>query len=831
MYEQPTPPKLRKAKAAAVTAAAIAATAALTIGGTTMAADAVLADRNEVTAAEPMTQEQAVELLASIGVYPVGPGAQIARLLGAGTPQDALRTLGLFASLIPGEAGTSLRASLQAIAAALEAAQEGLEILPPDVLPDTPALNIPPLGSVTIGIPWLASLTIGSTQGVNLPPLQLSEGITLGFPEIAVPQFGPAGTYDAVAGLEGDFSTQLALTLLKTLQANTDQIPSGLLPGQLEAIVDLIKEVPLNVPAQESDLQIEAEAIGGTLIDLDLELLFSTATKLAILPSFGLGGTNIAFVAPYFLNKEEFADTVVLAIPIRNTSRPGGGIVALLNPLSSLVGINLANVDGREGNGNVTFWDITAAYDLLSDAPSTIFNPVAWANSATGAVMPTYLIPQNVETFAGVIEDVVSGNISLDTIMALLATGDIASLFHAKQGADGNLYITYDSGNLPLLEPFQFLPRTISYLPGFDISTPFSESFNDVLTQLVAMGYQDVDLKDGDPGEIPSFLREWDQAGTQAKFWTSPVSFEDGLQAPQALFNALIGDGTSTGLTGNLLNPEAQALKLFGSDALGDAVYKNPVSVAVAGLLREALLELRKQLNPLFDAVDSNDIVKKLARTLDDAVGEVDGLLEKGGDAVKGLGINLSDPIMDINRGVNRLVGDTTLPGLAEGAQDLNPLSADTSAPAALMKSTGPEAKAELSGEANVFQLAADDADIDTSQDLLADDAKASEAKSVATSLKKQREALRDAADERVAKTQRSLDKRAAETKAVTDKLSKGNIGGAAQEAGKNVQKRVDRLGKDIRNGVDKVTGKDKKDRDRSASSTGGGGSESGAAA
>lgn len=708
MTTAPMPPRLGKAKAAAVTVAAMGVTAALTFGATTMASEALLSPRNATAAVSaPLTKEQAVDLLASIGIYPIGPGAQIARLLGAGTPQDALKTMGLIAGLIPGETGTNLQASLQTIAAALEAAQDGLEVLP---------------------------------------------SLTLAFPEIKVPQFGPAGTYDAVAGLEGDVSTRLLLTLLK----------SG---------PDFIK-VPLNVPVESF-----------------LGLPFSSATKLAILPTFGLGGTNTAFVAPYFLKEGEFADTAVLAIPIRNTSRPGGGIVALLNPLSSLVGVNLANVDGREGNGNgnVTFWDVTAAYDILSDAPSTVFNPVAWANAATGALMPTYLVPQNVEAFAGVIEDVVSGNISLQTITALLASGDIATLFHTESGEDGNLYITYDSGNLPLLEPFQFLPRTISYLPGFDISTPVSESFNDVLTQLVAMGYQDVVLDGGDPGQVPSFVRGWDQAGTQAEFWTSPVSFEDGLQVPQALFNALIGDGDTTGLTGNLLNPEAQDLTLFGSSAIGDAVYRNAVSVAVAGFLRDALLELKKQLNPIFDAVDSNGAVVSIAKGLDDAVDEINGVIGQGGDAIKGQGINLSDPIMDANRGLNNLVGGTTVPDLAKGASDLD-------------KSTAPE-----------VNVSTQDA-IKAGPDVKKQGDEDNEATSIAGSLKQQRETLRAGVEKRKTELENRLTRRADDAKRVTDKLRSGDIGGAAEEAGKNVQQRVERVGKDIENGVKKVTGRHRKD-------------------
>ena len=94
--------------------------------------------------------------------------------------------------------------------------------------------------------------------------------------------------------------------------------------------------------------------------------------------------------------------------------------------------------------------------------------------------------------------------------------------------------------------------------------------------------------------------------------------------------------------------------------------------MAVAGFLRDALLELKKQLNPIFDAVDSNGAVVSIAKGLDDAVDEINGVIGQGGDAIKGQGINLSDPIMDANRGLNNLVGGTTVPDLAKGASDLD---------------------------------------------------------------------------------------------------------------------------------------------------------------
>lgn len=202
--------------------------------------------------------------------------------------------------------------------------------------------------------------------------------------------------------------------------------------------------------------------------------------------------------------------------------------------------------------------------------PSTVLNPLAWLNSGVGAVAPTYLIPANVTDFAAVLEDITGGEIDIDTLNTLLGTiNSSIDMFNINVGEDGNLYVTYDSGNLPLLEPIQFLPRTISYIPGFDISTPVSSSFEDVLTQLVAQGYQDVDMTLDDEG-VATFVRGFDMAGTQAKFWQNPISWTDGLETPQTVFNSII-----TGLQQNLLDPEANQLELFGNSEIGDLVYRN----------------------------------------------------------------------------------------------------------------------------------------------------------------------------------------------------------------------------------------------------------------
>ena len=66
--------------------------------------------------------------MASIGLYPVGPGAQIMRNLGMGTPQDILNNLAGLAQVIPGDAGAQLKTAIETVASLLAAAQAGVEI-------------------------------------------------------------------------------------------------------------------------------------------------------------------------------------------------------------------------------------------------------------------------------------------------------------------------------------------------------------------------------------------------------------------------------------------------------------------------------------------------------------------------------------------------------------------------------------------------------------------------------------------------------------------------------------------------------------------------------
>lgn len=574
----------------------------------------------------PRLVDAQVNLAASTGLYPIGPIPQAFRSLGMGTAQDFMNGLAGLAQVIPGDAGQGLKRTVEDVAALLAALQTGI--------------NLPILGNVAI-------------------------------PEIAVPPMGPAGTIDQINTLQWSTATQATLSAVKTALAAGDAaaVIIGLL-GDLTGIdtdilQTLIGELPLNVP--------------GTWDGV----FFSDAGKLAIVPAIGLGGTNFALASPTLLNDPAFAKTAILAIAVRNPSRTGGGILSLLNPLSSTVGLNLSNADGTASHkstngfgipitvmdGNVTVWDFGAAYDIISDAPSTLLNPLAWLNTGVGMVAPTYLLPPNVDALFEVISDLTGGTVGAGTINQLLETVDVMSLLHVDVGADGNLYVTYDSGRLPLLEPIQFIPRTLSYIPGFGFSTTLSDSFADVLTQLVAQGYHDVNMTVDAEG-VATFTRGWDMAGTQAKFWQNPVSWQMGLETPQTVFNSVI-----TGLQTNLLDPAKGEFTVFGNSEIGNLLYRNAVSVAVAQGLSQALEHLRDALNPVMN--DMQAAMQPLARALDDATAQLNRVVDDVLGAATDLGVDLNGPILDTNRLVNE-VGD----GLNNGVRGLFGLKPITSPPA-----------------------------------------------------------------------------------------------------------------------------------------------------
>lgn len=782
MYEQPTPPtppKLRKAKAAAVTAAAMATTAALTFGVTSPTIHA--RPDQEIAAAQVVNAD--VDLTAVAGFYGVGPIFWVANALGL-TPEKAVLAL---AGVLGEEAQQAVQGVFDLLGLAVETGAPGP--LPGDVYDSVNGLEYS--GDLILGI---AREVIEAVDFLNLGVLDRPLGLT---PLSLLP-----GLINGIfPGADVEWNT----TVDETLQAIVGVTP---LLNQRRAI-------------------ILSEGFGGITTSLAYRDMIKAVTENN--PDWGEGVTGQWLI---FVN---------------NPSRPGGGLAALFTPFTNLFGLNLSTPAGgsytnEDSNGQITkilntsVLDITAAYNIWSDAPTTL-NPLAWANAAAGGFLITYLIPDGLNlantnidplgvlkpgnqipillaavTNGGIVMLDPTGGQGLDAvpqwaqlvnviddvpIVGDLLAGALNLISDELRLPEGQSYfVTYDSGNLPILQPLDLLPRLLG-LAGVNVPQPFHNSIEDALRMAINAGYQDVD---------PVTLeRGFDMAGDQALIWRSALTPSQQFDAGWTISNTLLD-----GIQENLLNPVAWTPSIVGQAGFNDAakaIIQNAVFMAVSQFINEALDAGQDLANEGFTAL--RDALKPMLDIADQLNAQAEGAID---DAMQ---VDKLDP------------APNPAPVTTSGTQAR--LMSTTEAPVVEKQVTEKQAE-QLDAADDVTEqeppAAPSLSDLAPDVDLLKDEGIAKDAKSVATSLKKQREALRDAADERVAKTQRSLDKRAAETKAVTDKLSKGDIGGAAQEAGKNVQKRVDRLGKDIRNGVDKVTGK--KDRGQTSTSSTSGGNEGG---
>lgn len=325
---------------------------------------------------------------------------------------------------------------------------------------------------------------------------------------------------------------------------------------------------------------------------------------------------------------------------VNNVSRPGGGLLALATPFTNLFGLNLTTPDaGSYTNAdqtkvlNTSILDITWAYNPLSDAPTTL-NPLAWANSAAAGVFLTYLLPDEDNNISSHVLPKLIGGIA-DGVKVMIdptggqglqmipVLGDLLKLFNVNVlDFPGNAtYITYDSGNLPLLEPFRVAPHLLNLVPGVDIPTPLTDSIEPALRKLVNMGYQDVN-----PANLE---RTFNEAGEQAYLWHSPLTPTQQLAATQIVFDALID-----GIQDNALNPEAWTPKLPGADF--KPIVQNAAMVAAAKAISDALEAVQKNIaDPAFDAVEKG--LAPVTHALDDMNAQmesaIDGMLKVNGSA------------------------------------------------------------------------------------------------------------------------------------------------------------------------------------------------------
>jgi len=561
---RPTPPRLQKAKAAAVTTAVVATTAALTAGVGSAAPEALLAQKRTVEAEVALAALPQLPAVPDVvGIYGVGPVFWAAQLLNL-TPTDiVLAAAGLLGGTEVASAVTDL-----------------LELLD----------------------------TISPVEAGIKGPL-------------------PGDVYDAVNGLD-----YTASGLLDMLAGPVRPIIGDSFWNRLRNAIDrVIERAPI---LNQRRAIIFSESLGGLTTALAYRDMINAVQSNS--DEWGIGVTGQWLI---FFN---------------NPSRPGGGLFALATPFTNLLGLNLStppagSYTNEEANGgditkvlNTSILDITWAYNILSDAPTTA-NPLAWANAATGSVFLTYLLPSDDNNLLRHVaprlllgiadggkvlldptggqglellpfwDEIVDLADAIDFLGWLKLSDKLEEIADLSKFPGTGTYITYDSGNLPLLEPFRVMPHLLNLIPGTYIPTPLTDSIEDALRMMVNMGYQDVD---------PDTLeRGFDMADQQAYFYDNPLTPTQQLAAQQKIFNALVD-----GIQEHALNPAAwtPSISIPGIDF--QPIVQNADSVALMAALRDALEGFQDAANPAFTAVRTglapvtnvlDDIDEQVTKALD----------------------------------------------------------------------------------------------------------------------------------------------------------------------------------------------------------------------
>ena len=414
----------------------------------------------------------------------------------------------------------------------------------------------------------------------------------------------PDDVYNAVNGL--DYTVTGLAELLGV---------SGLLADLIDRLVDIAPIIN-----QRRDV-ILSESLGGLSTSLAYRDMIEAVTSDD--PEWGAGVTG------------------QWLIMVNNISRPGGGLLSLATPFTDLFGLNLTTPDaGSYTNAdrtkvlNTSILDLTWAYNPLSDVPTTL-NPLSWANSVAAGVFLTYLLPDEGNNIVDhVLPQLVSGLLDGAKVMvdptggqglhmlpgwdALIDAAawfglddELEDLTEATEFPGTATHITYDSGNLALLEPFRAVPHLLNLLPGVYLPTPMTDSVEDALRKLVNMGYQDVD---------PDTLeRSFAEAGEQAYLWHSPLTPTQRLAANEIVFDALID-----GIQEHALNPEAWTPAIPGLDFA--PVVQNAAAVAIATALSDALQAVQDAADPVFDAVETG--LAPVTGVLDDVNAQIEGALD-----------------------------------------------------------------------------------------------------------------------------------------------------------------------------------------------------------
>ncbi|OCB51961.1 PE-PPE domain-containing protein [Mycobacterium vulneris] len=466
----------------------------------------------------------------------------------------------------------------------------------------------------------------------------------------------PDNVIKAAAGLLGGTEMAATVTQLLNILEAVSPIDAGIKGPLPSDVYNAVRDLDYTTTGLAKLLGLENSGL-STVLNWLVKYAPILNQRRSIILSESLGGltTSLAYrdmIEAVTSDSDDWGIGVTgqWLIFVNNPSRPGGGLFALATPFTNLFGLNLTTPDAGSYTNpdmtkvlNTSIMDITWAYNPLSDVPTTL-NPLSWANSAAAGVFLTYLLPSednNIgdhvvpQLIAGMLDGAKvmldpTGGQGLDMVPGwkqfvnglgwIPGLGDwLDDVTDATKFPGHATYITYDSGNLPLLEPFRMAPHLLNLVPGVDIPTPLTDSIEPALRKLVNMGYQDVN-----PANLE---RTFNEAGEQAYLWHSPLTPTQQLAATQIVFDALID-----GIQDNALNPEAWTPKLPGADF--KPIVQNAATVAAAKAISDALEAIQKNIaDPAFDAVEKG--LAPVTHALDDMNAQmesaIDGMLKVNG--------------------------------------------------------------------------------------------------------------------------------------------------------------------------------------------------------
>ncbi|MEV3903583.1 AAA family ATPase [Mycobacterium sp. NPDC050551] len=482
-------------------------------------------------------------------------------------------------------------------------------------------------------LPGELDLSIGQLLGLDpSQPLDLSEfGNTLGLN--LVTSGGP-------------------FTLLKLLGVDLGWTPP--LPNSIADEINGTDYLSLSLTDILSDLGLSTALVGtidaaikvlnltrpeGEKIPIIGELPSIVALRVPVVAGYGLGafaaGAAYQQVVDALPQQPGGADaetdpllgsfTILPMLLIDNPGRANGGILARAYPLFRLLGIDTVTPDTNIqssadpddplditipltgltlGGANLIpiKLDVTAEYLPMSDFAAWP-NPFTMANNVAAGLFPTYILRD--QSLGGIVGDLTSQVVTQLTADLLGFEYDPEN---PTQGPGLNVYYTLDAQSLPLLEPTYLAVDVINLLTGANLNNPVGTALNPVLTNLVNLGYTDVE-RVWNPDGYWEYERSFDEADIPTAFGTLPADV-DWAKVPEDVVTSFVY-GVQKAIDDGLVKTDAPASNalaaVLGLLGLGDLT--SGVTGLDAGTLTSQIQDALDKLPTAQDTrADENDL-------------------------------------------------------------------------------------------------------------------------------------------------------------------------------------------------------------------------------